>query len=207
MLVATSYALKQGLTFVTLHLYRSAADYLSGCTDANERQFANGKNEKVCEISFGSVQTVGTSMMLTICIPFRLKTKRNPLQSVPSNPAAFAEAYRNSETYKRVITDRENYLASIAQANPAEQEFRAAVAEDKRKGVGKKSPYTVSFFSQVVTLTKRQFLLCKQDTFSIWTGYSTSVAIAIIWYACLSSRCIASLPHDLRCQTWTNPCS
>lgn len=50
----------------------------------------------------------------------------------------------------------------------------------RHKGLSKKSPYTVSFFAQVVAIFKRQLLLKFQDTFGISTGYATSVIIAFI---------------------------
>jgi ATP-binding cassette subfamily G (WHITE) protein 2 (SNQ2) len=46
--------------------------------------------------------------------------------------------------------------------------------------VGKNSPYTISFISQVGALARRQFQLKKQDKFSIVTGWATSIIIAII---------------------------
>ncbi len=61
-----------------------------------------------------------------------------------------------------------------------QEEFRQAVSESKRKGVGKTSPYTVSFFTQVQALFIRQLTLKLQDRLSLYTGYFTSVAIALI---------------------------
>jgi len=47
-------------------------------------------------------------------------------------------------------------------------------------GVSKKSPYTVPFYSQVWAIAKRQTLLKFQDKFGIYTGYGTSIVIALI---------------------------
>jgi hypothetical protein len=49
------------------------------------------------------------------------------------------------------------------------------------QGVGKKSPYTVPFASQVWALAKRQTILRFQDTFGIYTGYATSVIVSFFW--------------------------
>lgn len=114
---------------------QTTADYLSGCTDPNERQFADGKDES----------------------------------SIPSSPETFAHAYKESEIYRRIVIEREAYNQAMVEDDRAQREFREAVAEDKRRGVRKSSPYTISFFSQVVALAKRQFQLKKQDTFSIYT--------------------------------------
>jgi len=50
----------------------------------------------------------------------------------------------------------------------------------RHKGLGKKSPYTVSFGAQVFAIFKRQLLLKFQDTFGVTTGYATSIIIALI---------------------------
>ena len=50
----------------------------------------------------------------------------------------------------------------------------------RHRGVSKKSPYTISFFAQALAITKRQTILKFQDKFGIYTGYGTSVVIALI---------------------------
>ncbi|KAL7416554.1 putative ATP-binding cassette transporter [Mrakia frigida] len=124
---------------------QTTADFLSGCTDPNERQFASEDSS-----------------------------------NVPSDPASFAAAYRASDTYKKISADRDAYIKSMEEDPTAQQDLRAAVQDDKRKGVSHKSPYTVSFISQVSALAKRQFQLKRQDTFSLFTSYATAVIIAII---------------------------
>ena len=101
-------------------------------------------------------------------------------QSVPSDPVTFAAAYRASDTYARMTAERDAYLKGISENDSIQQEFKDAVADQKRKGVSKKSTYTVSFMSQVNALAKRQFQLKKQDSFSNYTGYATAILIAII---------------------------
>jgi hypothetical protein len=68
----------------------------------------------------------------------------------------------------------------MEQDKTKQEQFRQAIAEDKRKSVGKKSPYTVGFGTQVLALTKRQLQLAAQDKFGIYTGFFTSIAIALI---------------------------
>lgn len=101
---------------------QTTADYLTGCTDPNERQFADGRDAS----------------------------------NVPSTPQALAEAYEKSEIYLRMLAEREAEKKLIASDVTRREEFAAAVAEDKRRGVSKKSTYTVSFYTQVMALTKRQ---------------------------------------------------
>jgi len=53
-------------------------------------------------------------------------------------------------------------------------------ANARHKGVGKKSPYTVPFFLQVWAIAKRQTILKFQDKFGVYTGYGTSIVIALV---------------------------
>lgn len=57
--------------------------------------------------------------------------------NVPSTPESLAEAYRNSEIRQRMIKEMEDYKAQLAKDRSIEEEFRAAVREDKHKGVSK----------------------------------------------------------------------
>lgn len=125
---------------------QTSADYLSGCTDPNERQFADGKDES----------------------------------SVPSTAEAMEQAYKESEICARMIKEKDEYKALMQEDEKHRQEFREAVADQKHKGLGKKSPYTISFPAQVYAIFKRQLLLKFQDTFGISTGYATSIVIAFI---------------------------
>lgn len=52
-----------------------------------------------------------------------------------------------------------------------QEAFRAAVAADKKRGVSKKSPYTLGFFGQVKALTIRTFQLKMQDRFQLVTSF------------------------------------
>ncbi|KAG6869415.1 hypothetical protein C0992_003255, partial [Termitomyces sp. T32_za158] len=56
-----------------------------------------------------------------------------------------------------------------------QEAFRAAVAADKKKGVSKKSPYTLGFSGQVRALAVRQFQTRIQDRFQLYTSYSLSM--------------------------------
>lgn len=55
-----------------------------------------------------------------------------------------------------------------------QEEFRNAVLQDKKKGVSKKSPYTLSYWGQIWALTRRQFRLRLQDRFQLYTSFLTS---------------------------------
>ncbi|GFZ48255.1 hypothetical protein JCM24511_06003 [Saitozyma sp. JCM 24511] len=125
---------------------QTSADYLTGCTDTNERQFADGKDA----------------------------------ESVPSTPERMEEAYRQSDIYRRMALEKDEYRQLMSADEKHREEFRQAVHEQKHSGVRKKSPYTVPFISQVWAITKRQTILKFQDKFGVYTGYGTSIVIALI---------------------------
>lgn len=55
-----------------------------------------------------------------------------------------------------MTAEREAEKQLLASDSTRREEFAAAMAEDKRRGVSPKSSYTVSFYTQVMALTKRQ---------------------------------------------------
>lgn len=104
---------------------QTTADYLSGCTDENERRFQEGRNA----------------------------------DNVPSTPEAMEEAFVKSEMHQRMMAEKDEYKTLMRSDAAIQDEFRVAVSEQKHKGVGKKSPYTIPFFAQVLAIVKRQFIL------------------------------------------------
>ena len=125
---------------------QSTADYLTGCTDPNERQFAPGRSEN----------------------------------DVPSSPDELEEAFLNSP-YNGTMRDQLLKYKGQMEHEAADQiAFREAVAADKKRGVSKKSPYTVGFTGQVKALTKRQFQMRLQDKFQLATSYTLSWVLAIV---------------------------
>jgi ABC-type multidrug transport system ATPase subunit len=116
---------------------QSTADYLTGCTDPNERQFAPGVTEN----------------------------------NVPSTPEALEAAFQNSDLARDVGDQLSKYKLRMETEKIEQDAFRAAVADDKKKGVSIKSPYTLGIKDQVVALTRRQFQKRLQDKFQIYTSY------------------------------------
>ncbi|KWU42587.1 hypothetical protein RHOSPDRAFT_20945 [Rhodotorula sp. JG-1b] len=125
---------------------QTTADYLTGCTDPNERKLAEGRS----------------------------------VENVPATPEALEAAFKRSEVYSRMIAERETFKAATERDQSAVQEFRDAVAEDKRRGVSKKSPYTASYWSQVGALIVRQFQLKAQDRTDMIVSWTTSIVVALI---------------------------
>jgi ABC-type multidrug transport system ATPase subunit len=120
---------------------QSTADYLTGCTDPNERQFAPGVSEK----------------------------------DVPSTPEALEAAFQSSDLARDVTVQLASYKQRMETEKADQEVFRAAVAEDKKKGVSRKSPYTLGLKDQVVALTRRQFQRRLQDKFQLYTSYGLNI--------------------------------
>ncbi|KII93944.1 hypothetical protein PLICRDRAFT_36161 [Plicaturopsis crispa FD-325 SS-3] len=125
---------------------QSTPDYLTGCTDQNERQFAPGRSER----------------------------------DTPSTPEALEAAYASSNTARDVRDHLEKYKLKMDTDKTDHEAFRAAVADDKKKGVSQKSPYTLGFTGQVRALTKRQFQMRLQDRFQLVTSFGLSIVLALV---------------------------
>ena len=125
---------------------QTTADYLSGCTDENERRFQQGRTA----------------------------------ENVPSTPETMEKAYLESPIHARMMAEKDEYKHLMQKDAASRDEFREAVSDQKHKGVTKKSPYTVPFYSQVIAIAKRQTILKLQDTFGLWTSYGTSFVVAFI---------------------------
>ena len=125
---------------------QTTPDYVTGCTDEFERQYAEG---------------------------------RSPANA-PHSPETLAAAFAESETTQRVNQEMAQYQENLAAEAKLHEDFQVAVSEQKRRGAGKKSVYTVGFQSQVWALMKRQFVLKKQDRLSLMLNWLRSAIIAIV---------------------------
>lgn len=125
---------------------QSTPDYLTGCTDPNERQFAPGRSEK----------------------------------NVPSTPESLEHTFVRSDYGQQNYQEVTEYKAHMEHEKTDQEAFRAAVLADKKKGVSKTSPYTLSYWAQVRVLTKRSFLLRLQDKFQLYTSFGLSISLAFV---------------------------
>jgi len=125
---------------------QSTADYLTGCTDPNERQFATGRSAT----------------------------------DVPSSPQTLEHTFRASPYYGDLTTSLEKYKVRQAEERRDQEAFRAAVLDDKKKGVSKKSPYTLGFWGQVKALTIRQFQTRIQDRFQLYTSFGLAGILSLV---------------------------
>ncbi|KAI0006223.1 ABC-2 type transporter-domain-containing protein [Russula compacta] len=129
---------------------QSTADYLTGCTDPNERQFAPGISEK----------------------------------DVPCTPESLEAAFESSDLAREVADQVAKYKIRMETEKADQEAFRAAVAEDKKKGVSLKSPYTLGLKDQVIALTRRQFQKRLQDKFQIYTSFGSMTVLALFIGGC-----------------------
>lgn len=128
---------------------QSTADYLTGCTDPNERQFAPGRSA----------------------------------YDVPSTPEALESAFLTSPLARAMEDDLAKYKVAQDMEKRDQEAFRQAVLADKKKGVSKKSPYTIGFIGQVKALAIRQFQMRLQDRFQLTTSYTLSI-VRCVHYRC-----------------------
>jgi ATP-binding cassette, subfamily G (WHITE), member 2, SNQ2 len=119
---------------------QSTADYLTGCTDPNERQFAHGLSEN----------------------------------EVPSTPETLEAAFRSSDLARDLSDQLMRYKLRMETEKSDQEIFRTAVAEDKKKGVSLKSPYTLGLRDQAIALARREFQRRLQDKFQIITSFGFS---------------------------------
>lgn len=84
---------------------------------------------------------------------------------IPRSAADFAAVYKKSEAYKNNLADMEDFEAKTA-------EQQRQISQNSTKA-SKKKNYTISFYQQVLALTKRQFLVLLGDRASLfgkWGG-------------------------------------
>lgn len=125
---------------------QSTADYLTGCTDPHERQFAPGRSA----------------------------------DNVPATPEALENAFRETTIAKELYKSVADYKKLMETDKTDQEAFRAAVLDDKKKGVTKTSPYTRSLHEQIWAMTVRVFQEKLQDKFQIITSFGLTTLLALI---------------------------
>jgi hypothetical protein len=90
---------------------------------------------------------------------------------VPSTPETLEAAFQNSDLARDVVDQLSKFKIRMETERADQDAFRAAVADDKKKGVSLKGPYTLGLKDQVVALTRRQFQKRLQDRFQIYSSY------------------------------------
>jgi ATP-binding cassette subfamily G (WHITE) protein 2 (SNQ2) len=101
--------------------------------------------------------------------------------SAPKTPEDLEAAFRNSENYRRLQAEIEQYEADLKKSDyEAAKEFEGAVTESKSKTVSDKSPFTVSFIRQVMACTQRELWLTWGDKTTLFTKFFIIVSNGLI---------------------------
>ncbi|CCO36956.1 ABC transporter G family member 11 AltName: Full=ABC transporter ABCG,11 [Rhizoctonia solani AG-1 IB] len=128
---------------------QTTADYLTGCTDPNERVFAEGRSET------------------------DVPSTPDELADTFEQSKYWSQMVAEREAMQAEWQHEEN------KPSGAKAQFMQATKEEKQKYVSHEDPHVVTFFSMVKTLVWRQWLMQTQDTFFIFTSFATSIIIAI----------------------------
>ncbi|KAG0141461.1 hypothetical protein CROQUDRAFT_68265 [Cronartium quercuum f. sp. fusiforme G11] len=125
---------------------QTTADYLTGCTDPNERQFADDVDPA----------------------------------TVPKTAEEMEQAYLSSDIYQQMQAEMKAYRAEVESENKQREDFFHAVREDRHRGTSKKSPHTVSFFTQLRALVVRETQLKLQDRLGLMFSWGTTLVLAVV---------------------------
>lgn len=93
---------------------------------------------------------------------------------MPSTPEALEQAFLQSHFGADTREALAKYKQKMEIDKTDQETFRKAVIADKKRGVSKKSPYTLGFTGQVRALVIRQFQMRLQDRFQLITSYTLS---------------------------------
>lgn len=111
---------------------------------------------------------------------------------IPETPEEFEQYFLESQEYKDLQQDIQQYKERHAQSSNAD-EFQTAVENSKHPGVGKSTSYRVNFAQQVAILCKRQLQLTRSDMTSLVYRLGSNVLQAVLVGAACRSRSYS--PH------------
>ncbi|KAF8867215.1 hypothetical protein BDZ45DRAFT_609442 [Acephala macrosclerotiorum] len=123
-----------------------------------------------------------TADFLTACTDPTERRFRDDFDGpIPKGPVELEKAFRESEAYKDVLRDVEDYEKMLHETDHADaREFKQSVQEGKSKTVSKRSSYTVSFVRQVLACTKREFWLTWGDKTTLYTKFFIIISNGLI---------------------------
>ncbi|ESZ91641.1 ABC drug exporter AtrF [Sclerotinia borealis F-4128] len=106
---------------------------------------------------------------------------------IPKGSVELEKVFRESEDHKLLLEDVESYERMLHETDHADaRQFKASVEETKSKTVGSRSPYTVSFYRQVLACTKREIELTLGDKTTLYTKFfiilSNSLIVSSLFY-------------------------
>ncbi|KAI9487865.1 MAG: ABC-2 type transporter-domain-containing protein [Benjaminiella poitrasii] len=125
-----------------------------------------------------------------LCNPLEREFKPGFEDSAPKHSIQFQERYYQSDVYKTMLQDLQEYEDTIAKDNKPAL-FEDAVREEHQKRASKKTPYIASFFQQVKALTIREHHLLIKDREALISRYGTMLIQGLI-----TASCFFLLPLD-----------
>ncbi|EFA76868.1 hypothetical protein PPL_09620 [Heterostelium album PN500] len=91
---------------------------------------------------------------------------------VPETSGDLETAWKNSFLFKQQMESQQIYEATVEKEQPS-SDFIQQIRNEKSKTAGKRSPYSASFITQCIALTKRQMQLSYGDKFTIVSLFLT----------------------------------
>lgn len=143
---------------------------------------ANQARQYFIDLGFQAPERQTTADFLTaVSDPNERQFREGCEASTPKTPEELERAYRQSKFFTMVQEDIDSYEAHLERTGHEDaKEFEEAVQEGKDKIVRKKSPYTVSFISQVMACVKREFWLLLGDSTTLYTKVFVIIANGLI---------------------------
>ncbi|KAK7181443.1 hypothetical protein DPSP01_008673 [Paraphaeosphaeria sporulosa] len=143
---------------------------------------ANEASKYFFDLGFKAPERQTTADFLTACTdPGERQFREGYEHKTPKTPEELEAAFRQSESYKRVLREVDTYEVELRRSDYVDaREFEGAVQEGKSKTVSKKSPYTVSFVRQVLACTQRELWLTWGDKTTLFTKFFIIISNGLI---------------------------
>ncbi|EGG02894.1 uncharacterized protein MELLADRAFT_53287 [Melampsora larici-populina 98AG31] len=100
-------------------------------------------------------------------------------ETVPQTPEDMEKAYLSSKIYQQVQSDIRAYNTDLRIHTCDQEEFFRGVDHARSKFTSRRSPYTVSFYTQIWALMIREIQLKLQDRVGLILSWVTTVALSI----------------------------
>lgn len=100
--------------------------------------------------------------------------------SAPQTPQDLERAFRESQHYRRLLVDVQDYEHDSHVDNEKHKDFKETVQQSKSKHVTKKSPFTISFPRQVMACLRRQTWLFYHERSSFYTKLTIIILISLV---------------------------
>jgi hypothetical protein len=116
--------------------------------------------------------------LTSLCNPLEREIATGFEDTTPKVASEFQDRFFQSQIYKEMMTE----LDAFEQSFDAEKksDFKEAMKEEHQKYAPNSSPYTASFFQQVVALTIRQYQLQIKDHSAIISRYGSILIQALV---------------------------